>query len=268
MQGINPEEFVGNASSLWKMLDEMATNDPKGYEKFIKKQMEFVSTVCLALHPVVFKQHGFPSQDDSTASTKWFGSRVDELMAVCLTYLEKEKHICTKEYVDFSRTGLLPKLRPEWSTEPHGGVESMLKSLHYKNLNIAALAQQALSGTGLIPTGNKEAAGDDFQTTSKPQISLNIDKLKEPQSKGKPLIEEVVYKPPPPTWKSTGRHGDPMLKYSIDLPDNKMLSLQIKGTKDISGPYSMQFPKSVSPSKAKAKLNKKKNALTVHIPLE
>ncbi|VDL86207.1 unnamed protein product [Schistocephalus solidus] len=253
MAEINPENFAGNASSIWKMLDEMAENDPKGYEKFIKKQMEvgqgltsrpkcrcvykltlqwqtwreggasdplctssiLVPTVCLAIHPVVYQQHDFPLQDDSTVSSNRIGCKVDELMAVCLTFLEKEKSIFTREYAEFSRTGVLPKLRPEWSTEPHGGVEGMFKSLHYRNFNFATLAQEALSSSGLLV--GKKAAGD-VQAVNEPEVSLNIDKLKGPQSKRKILIEEVSARPSPPSWKLTRSHGDSMLKYSIDLP--------------------------------------------------
>nr|VZI29141.1 unnamed protein product [Spirometra erinaceieuropaei] len=334
MQELNPENFAGNASSIWKMLDELAESDPKGYEKFIKEQMEVgkgltsrpkcrcvykytlkdggnifvnmceweymnmpksetdaipmfcgdtylvenVSTVCVALHPVVYRQHGFPLQDDSAIPSKRIGPKADELMALCLTFLEKEKAICTREYADFARTGNLPKLRPEWSTEPHGGVESMFKSLHYRNLNFAALAQEALSSSGLM--AGKKAAGDMQQTAFEPKISLTADKPKETQSKGRPLIEEVVHKPPPPSWKLVKSPENPTLKYSISLPANvtlkdceldissTMLSLKIKGTEEFSGPYSVQFPEPVPPSKAKAKLNKKKNILNVHIPLE
>ena len=41
------ELSVGDVESVWKMLDELATSDPIGYQKFISEQMK-VGSVLLS----------------------------------------------------------------------------------------------------------------------------------------------------------------------------------------------------------------------------
>ena len=35
----NATDMAGQANALWKMLDEMAANDPEEYDRFLKSQM-------------------------------------------------------------------------------------------------------------------------------------------------------------------------------------------------------------------------------------
>ncbi|CDS42699.1 conserved hypothetical protein [Echinococcus multilocularis] len=190
--------------NIWKMLDEMALSDPSGYQNIDPipfycgdvYTVDTEETVSIAMHPSVFEQYNFPNDNFDTAKQSL---DVDQLIALIILYLQREKNILTQEGDRIEERGSLPKFTTEWSNQPRGGDAMMLESLKYKEFSSADFAIYP-------PTVTKG------EICAHPPVFLSHVE----NNQGNKLIEEIK---PQPHWQLNRIQKRPnAYEYIIQLP--------------------------------------------------
>ncbi len=155
----------------------------------------------------MFDQHGFKRDGKKPLTAV---SSPNQLLALFLVYLLRDRNIRTIEGETIENGGSLQKFVPQWSSEAHGGDEAMLRSLNYKKTSMKQMAEECLGKAGAVN-------GSAGENPPAPEIQININKPEDPS--GKPLIEEVNGHSEPPQWvRNDKKCSETHCEYYIQLP--------------------------------------------------